>query len=60
KAFQPEQYGLAIKKGNTELLAKLNKGLADIKSDGTYDQLYTKYFGAAPKAAAAPASAASK
>ena len=62
KAFQPEQYGLAVKKGNSELLGKLNKGLAEIKSDGTYDQLYTKYFGAAPKpaAAAAPASAASK
>jgi polar amino acid transport system substrate-binding protein len=60
KAFQPEQYGLAIKKGNTDLLAKMNKGLADIKADGTYDQIYTKYFGSAPGGAAAPASAASK
>ena len=61
KAFQPEQYGIAVKKGNTELLAKLNKGLADIKADGTYDQLYTKYFGAPPaKVAASPAPAASK
>ncbi|HEX6708551.1 MAG TPA: basic amino acid ABC transporter substrate-binding protein [Albitalea sp.] len=61
KAFQPEQYGLAVKKGNADLLAKLNKGLADIKADGTYDKLYTQYFGApAPKGAAAPASAASK
>jgi polar amino acid transport system substrate-binding protein len=61
KAFQPEQYGLAVKKGNTELLGKLNKGLADIKADGTYDKIYTQYFGAPPaKAAAAPASAASK
>lgn len=59
KAFVPEQYGFAVKKGNTELLEKLNKGLADIKADGTYDQIYAKYFGAAP-AAAAPASAASK
>ena len=42
---------------NPELLEKLNKGLADIKADGTYDQIYAKYFGAA---AAAPASAASK
>ena len=58
KAFAPEQYGFAVKKGNTELLEKLNKGLADIKADGTYDQIYAKYFGAA--AAAAPASAASK
>jgi polar amino acid transport system substrate-binding protein len=60
KSFAPEQYGLAVKKGNAELQGKLNKGLADIKADGTYDQIYAKYFGAAPAAAAAPASAASK
>lgn len=62
KAFAPEQYGFAVKKGNAELLAKLNKGLADIKADGTYNQIYAKYFGAAPGAAAAsaPAPAASK
>lgn len=60
KAFVPEQYGFAVKKGNTELLGKLNKGLADIKADGTYDQIYAKYFGAAPAAAAPAASAASK
>ena len=60
KEFAPEQYGIALKKGNAELLAKVNKGLGDIKADGTYDQIYTKYFGAAPAKAAAPASAASK
>jgi len=62
-SFAAEQYGLAVKKGNTELLDKLNKGLADIKTDGTYDKIYTKYFGAPPAAAAgtaaAPAAAAS-
>lgn len=57
-SFSPEQYGLAVKKGNTELLEKLNKGLADIKTDGTYDKIYAKYFGGA--AAKAPAAAASK
>lgn len=57
--FVPEQYGIAVKKGSTELLEKLNQGLAAIKSDGTFDQIYTKYFGA-PPAVAAPASAASK
>ncbi len=56
KAFQPEQYGFAVKKGNTELLEKLNKGLVDIKADGSYDQIYAKYFGAAPAAAASAAS----
>jgi polar amino acid transport system substrate-binding protein len=59
-AFVPEQYGFAVKKGDTELLAKLNKGLADIKADGTYEKIYAKYFGAAPAAAPAPAPAASK
>ena len=33
---------------------------AKLKADGSYDQIYAKYFGAAPAAAAAPASAASK
>ena len=59
-SFAAEQYGLAVKKGNADLLAKLNKGLADVKGDGTYNTIYAKYFGAAPGAAAAPAAAASK
>ena len=58
KEFTPEQYGIAVKKGNAELLAKLNEGLAGIKADGTYDQMFAKYFGAAPAKAAAAASAA--
>lgn len=33
------------KKDNTELLNKLNKGLASIQSDGTYDKIKTKWFG---------------
>lgn len=55
-SFAPEQYGIAVKKGNAELLEKINKGLADIKADGTYDKIYTQYFGAPPAAAAAAAS----
>lgn len=63
--FVPEQYGIALKKGNAELLAKVNQGLAAIKADGTYDRIYAQYFGAppapaAPAAASAPAPAASK
>ena len=60
KAFAPEQYGFAVKKGNAELLGKLNSGLAAIKADGSYATIYAKYFGAPPAAAAAPAPAASK
>jgi polar amino acid transport system substrate-binding protein len=58
--FVPEQYGIAVKKGNAALLDKLDRGLAGIKAEGTYDRLYTKYFGAAGGAAAGPASAASR
>ena len=60
KSFAPEQYGVAIKKGNADLLAKVNQGLAAIKADGTYDKIYAQYFGAPPAAAMAPAPAASK
>jgi len=52
-----------VKKGNAELLAKINQGLEGIKADGTYAAIYAKYFGAppaAPAAAAAPAPAASR
>ena len=60
KDFAPEQYGIAFKKGNTELQGKMNQGLAAIKADGSYAQIYAKYFGAAPAKAEAPAAAASK
>lgn len=56
--FVPEQYGIAIRKGNTELLELVNKGLAAIKADGTYDRIYNQYFGAPPAAPAVPAAAA--
>lgn len=46
KSFAPEYYGFAVKKGNTELLGKVNAGLKAIKADGTYDQIFNKYFGA--------------
>jgi polar amino acid transport system substrate-binding protein len=51
-AFEPEQYGIAVRKGNVELLAKINKGLAEVRADGTYDRLYATYFGKTPVDAA--------
>ena len=60
-AFVPEQYGIAVRKGNAELLAKVNQGLAAIRADGSYDRIYAKYLGlASPAGAGAAASAASK
>ena len=34
-----------MKKGNDRTAGKINKGLADIKADGTYEKIYTQYFG---------------
>lgn len=39
-----EEFAFAVKKGNTELLEKLNTGLANIKENGTYDELVDKWF----------------
>jgi polar amino acid transport system substrate-binding protein len=59
KSFAPEQYGIAVKKGNAELLAMVNKGLAAVKADGTYNGIFKKTFGTDPGAtAAAPAAPA--
>ncbi|WP_347357004.1 basic amino acid ABC transporter substrate-binding protein [Bdellovibrio sp.] len=44
-SFSKESYGIAVKKGNTELLQKINSGLGQIKADGTYESIYKKYFG---------------
>ncbi|KVE32582.1 amino acid ABC transporter substrate-binding protein [Burkholderia sp. TSV86] len=40
-----EQSGVLIRKGNPELLAAIDKALADIKADGTYAKISRKYFG---------------
>ncbi len=39
-----EEYGLAVAKGNDELLEKLNKGLQDVQKSGKMDELLKKYF----------------
>jgi polar amino acid transport system substrate-binding protein len=39
-----ENMVFCVSKGNTELRDKLNKGLKEVKEDGTYDELFSKYF----------------
>ncbi|WP_210503845.1 basic amino acid ABC transporter substrate-binding protein [Nocardioides xinjiangensis] len=39
-----EQYGLAMKKGNTALVEAVNEQLAEMREDGTYDEIYNTYF----------------
>jgi cystine transport system substrate-binding protein len=38
--------GIIIRKGEPELLDAINKALAEIKADGTYEKISQKYFGA--------------
>jgi arginine/ornithine transport system substrate-binding protein len=36
--------GIALRKGNTNLLTRLNRALQKILADGTYEEVRTKYF----------------
>lgn len=40
----PEFYGIAFKLGNTELADKVNATLKKFKEDGTYNNIYKKWF----------------
>lgn len=42
--FVEEEYAIAVKKGNTELLEQINAFLKEIKENGKYDEIYNKYF----------------
>jgi len=39
-----EQYGFAVSQDNTALGDALNAGIAEIKVNGKYDEIYAKYF----------------
>lgn len=43
--LRAENYGIAVRKGNDQLRARLNKALDAIRVDGTYDKIYNKWFG---------------
>ncbi|WP_392565335.1 lysine/arginine/ornithine ABC transporter substrate-binding protein [Utexia brackfieldae] len=37
-------FGIAVRKGNTELLTQFNEALAAMKKDGSYQQIHNKWF----------------
>ncbi len=39
------EYAFAVRKGNTELLAKLNDGLNILRGNGQYKQIFDRWFG---------------
>lgn len=43
-----EQYGIAVSQDKREILDAVNKILAEMHDDGTYDEIFAKWFGEAP------------
>ncbi|EJN09727.1 basic amino acid ABC transporter substrate-binding protein [Herbaspirillum sp. YR522] len=43
--FPKEDYGIAVRRDDPELLARINKGLADMKADGSFAAISAQYFG---------------
>ncbi len=40
-----EEYGIAVNKDRADLLEVINEGLAALRDNGTYDEIYNKWFG---------------
>ena len=40
-----EEYGIAVKKKNADLLKKVNEGIEKVKKSGEYDKIFKKWFG---------------
>ena len=45
ESLAPEEYGIGVKKGNEELLEKLQKALDEMNEDGTAASISEKWFG---------------
>jgi polar amino acid transport system substrate-binding protein len=43
--FGTEDYGVGVRKGDADLLGKLDKALTDMKQDGTAAKIATQWFG---------------
>lgn len=43
-AYAEEEYAIAVKKGNTELLDQINGALAELKESGKLDEIVAKYI----------------
>lgn len=48
-SIEAQQYGIALPKGSDELKGKINAALKTLKDNGTYNQIYKKWFGSEPK-----------
>ena len=44
EVLEAEEYGIAFNKNDVKLIKAMNKALAAMKKDGSYDKLYAKWF----------------
>ncbi|MBA2815063.1 glutamine ABC transporter substrate-binding protein GlnH [Candidatus Pantoea persica] len=49
ESLEAQQYGIAFPKGSNDLREKVNGVLKTLKENGTYNQIYKKWFGSEPK-----------
>lgn len=49
KPLVAQDYGYAVRKGNADLLARFNEGLALLKKSGRYRPIYEKWLGVLPQ-----------
>ncbi|HJB62762.1 MAG TPA: transporter substrate-binding domain-containing protein [Candidatus Microbacterium pullistercoris] len=47
--LEGQDYGLAVSKGNEELVTAMNEALAEIIDDGTYAEIFSDWFGSEPE-----------
>jgi len=43
-SYTDEDYAIAVKKGNTAMVEAINEALAELKADGTLDEIVAKYI----------------
>ncbi|WP_223068837.1 glutamate ABC transporter substrate-binding protein [Paenibacillus caui] len=48
KPFTDEPYGIAMRKGNSDLVKAVNDALKELKDSGEYDAIYEKWIGKKP------------
>ncbi|HHY74742.1 MAG TPA: transporter substrate-binding domain-containing protein [Bacillus bacterium] len=49
EAIKSDRAGIATRKGNEELVNELNRILAEMKEDGTYNEIFVKWFEEEPQ-----------
>ena len=47
--IEAQDYGIAVGKGNEELVTAMNESLVEMIDDGTYTEIFKEWFGEEPE-----------